>query len=67
VTLIPGALAELGDHGKSVRITISAGRASYPEDGADAAELFATPDGRMFEAKHAGRNCVVTCTEVAVA
>ena len=58
---------ELSHHGKSVRLTISAGLASYPEDGADAAELFATADERMFEAKHAGRNRVVAGTEVAVA
>jgi len=58
---------ELSHHGKSVRMTISAGLASYPEDGADAAELFATADERMFEAKHAGRNRVVAGTEVAVA
>lgn len=58
---------ELSDHGRSVRLTISAGLASYPEDGVDAAELFATADERMFEAKHAGRNRVVAGSEVAVA
>ena len=64
---IAGTPIELSDHGRSVRITISAGLASYPEDGADAAELFATADERMFEAKHAGRNRVVAGSEVAVA
>jgi len=64
---IAGTPIELSDHGKSVRMTISAGLASYPQDGADAAELFATADERMFEAKHAGRNRVVAGTEVAVA
>jgi len=64
---IAGTPMELSDHRKSVRMTISAGLASYPEDGADAAELFATADERMFEAKHAGRNRVVAGTEVAVA
>ena len=64
---IAGTPIELSHHGKSVRMTISAGLASYPEDGADAAELFATADERMFEAKHAGRNRVVAGTEVAVA
>jgi len=64
---IAGTPIELSHHGKSVRLTISAGLASYPEDGADAAELFATADERMFEAKHAGRNRVVAGTEVAVA
>jgi diguanylate cyclase (GGDEF)-like protein len=42
----------------SVRVTITAGLASFPEDGEDAAELFATADERMFQAKHAGRNRV---------
>src|SRR5215471_19128180 len=64
---IAGTPIELSHHGKSVRLTISAGLASYPEDGADAAELFAAADERMFEAKHAGRNRVVAGTEVAVA
>jgi diguanylate cyclase (GGDEF)-like protein len=64
---IAGTPIELSDHRKSVRITISAGLASYPEDGADAAELFATADERMFEAKHAGRDRVVAGAEVAVA
>src|SRR5262249_54315501 len=52
---------------QSLRVTISAGLASYPEDGADVAELFATADERMFEAKHEGRNRVVAGSEVAVA
>src|SRR5262245_38719907 len=50
-----------------VCVTISAGLASFPEDGEDAAELFATADERMFEAKHAGRNRVVAGSRVAVA
>ena len=49
------------------RITISAGLASYPEDGEDAAELFAVADERMFEAKRHGRNRVVAGAAVAVA
>ena len=58
---------DLRGHGKSVRVTISAGLASFPQDGADAAELFATADERMFEAKHAGRNRVAAGSEAAVA
>jgi diguanylate cyclase (GGDEF)-like protein len=57
----------LSDEGKSVCVTISAGLASYPEDGADAAELFTTADERMFEAKHAGRNQVVAGNAFVVA
>ena len=52
---------------KALRVTISAGLASYPEDGADAAELFATADERMFEAKRGGRNRVVAAQAVQVA
>jgi diguanylate cyclase (GGDEF)-like protein len=55
------------DHKQVVRVTISAGLASFPNDGEDAAELFATADERMFEAKHAGRNRVVSGAVVVVA
>lgn len=55
------------DNKQVVRVTISAGLASFPDDGEDAAELFATADERMFEAKHAGRNRVVSGARVAVA
>jgi diguanylate cyclase (GGDEF)-like protein len=58
---------DLRGHRNSVRVTISAGLASFPQDGEDAAELFATADERMFEAKHAGRNRVAAGSEVAVA
>jgi two-component system, cell cycle response regulator len=57
----------LPDRKATLRVTISAGLASYPEDGEDAAELFATADERMFVAKHEGRNRVVANCEVAVA
>jgi two-component system cell cycle response regulator len=50
-----------------VRVTISAGLASFPEDAEDAAELFAAADERMFQAKREGRNRVVAGVEVAVA
>jgi len=57
----------LPDRKERVRLTISAGLASFPEDGEDAAELFATADERMFQAKREGRNRVVANAEVAVA
>jgi diguanylate cyclase (GGDEF)-like protein len=50
---------ELADRRETLYVTISAGLASFPEDGEDAAELFATADERMFEAKREGRNRVV--------
>lgn len=49
----------VGQHGQNVQITISAGLASFPEDGEDAETLFAKADERMFEAKREGRNRVV--------
>jgi two-component system, cell cycle response regulator len=55
---------ELSATGERVRITISAGLASFPHDGQEAAELFALADDRMFQAKREGRNRVVATTEV---
>ena len=40
-------------------ITVSAGVASWPADGQTPKQLLAEADRRMFEAKQAGRNCVV--------
>jgi len=53
-TPIPLAAREEG-----VYVTVSAGLASFPNDGNDAAELFAIADDRMFQAKKEGRNRVV--------
>src|SRR5271165_4472259 len=41
----------LTTRGLKAQVTISAGLASYPQDGEDAAELFALADERMFQAK----------------
>jgi two-component system, cell cycle response regulator len=54
---------ELGATGERVQVTISAGLASFPRDGQEAAELFALADDRMFQAKREGRNRVVAATE----
>ncbi len=54
---------ELGATRERVQITISAGLASFPHDGQEAAELFALADERMFQAKREGRNRVVAATE----
>jgi diguanylate cyclase (GGDEF)-like protein len=45
--------------GPLIQVTISAGLASFPQDGEDAEQLFAVADDRMFEAKANGRNRVV--------
>jgi two-component system, cell cycle response regulator len=50
--------------GEKIHVTVSAGLASFPQDGESAAELFALADERMFQAKGAGRNRVVAGSEV---
>jgi diguanylate cyclase (GGDEF)-like protein len=50
--------------GEKVQLTISAGLATFPDDGENAAELFALADERMFQAKGQGRNRVVAGGEV---
>jgi len=62
--LVASTLIAIVPHGKNVQLTISAGVASFPQDGEDAAELFAVADERMFEAKREGRNRVVAAQEV---
>jgi diguanylate cyclase (GGDEF)-like protein len=49
----------LATHATKVQVTISAGLASFPQDGENAADLFALADARMFHAKGEGRNRVV--------
>lgn len=41
------------------KVTVSIGAALYPADGATPESLFQVADARLYEAKHAGRNCVV--------
>jgi two-component system cell cycle response regulator len=57
--LVAATPIQLGLLAQSVQITISAGLASFPNDGDDAAELLAAADERMFRAKRQGRNLVV--------
>lgn len=57
--LVATTLIAVDQHGQNVQVTISAGLASFPEDGDDAATLFATADERMFAAKREGRNRVI--------
>ena len=53
----------LATRGEKIQMTISAGLASFPQDGEDAAELLALADERMFQAKREGRNRVVASAE----
>jgi len=61
--LVAATPIQLGLQAQSVQITISAGLASFPDDGDDAAELLAAADERMFRAKRQGRNLVVAGPE----
>jgi two-component system cell cycle response regulator len=58
---------ELAPREEKVQVTISAGLASFPQDGEDAAKLFALADERMFQAKREGRNRVVASPELVLA
>ena len=58
--LLAEAPLAVSPRGDEVRVTISAGLATFPQDGATAAELFETADLRMFQAKREGRNKVVS-------
>ena len=62
--LVASTPIALTARGEKVQITISAGLASFPQDGEDAEELFALADERMFQAKKEGRNRVVAGPEV---
>jgi diguanylate cyclase (GGDEF)-like protein len=54
-------------HGTPISVTISAGLATFPDDGSDQADLFSTADERMFQAKREGRNRVVAAAEPVLA
>jgi two-component system cell cycle response regulator len=62
--LVASTPITLATRGEQVQVTISAGLASFPQDGEDAAELFALADERMFQAKKKGRNRVIAGPEV---
>jgi diguanylate cyclase (GGDEF)-like protein len=56
---VAGSPIALGTHKHEVQVTVSAGLASFPQDGDHAAELFALADERMFQAKREGRNRII--------
>ncbi len=64
--LVASTPIALAVRGETVQVTISAGLASFPQDGEDAAELFALADERMFQAKKEGRNRVIAGPKVVV-
>jgi two-component system cell cycle response regulator len=52
---------------QNVQVTISAGLATFPQDGSDERELIAVADERMFQAKKEGRNRVIASSEPVLA
>jgi len=72
VVLLPGAGSasahttadrlrlEVADSGSPVPVTISAGVASFPQHAVTGAQLVALADKALYEAKHGGRNQVVS-------
>ncbi len=48
-----------GGKGESIKVTISVGVASYPENGEDAQSVMRNADAALYEAKELGRNRVV--------
>jgi two-component system, cell cycle response regulator len=65
--LVASTPMELPARGEKVEVTISAGLATFPQDGEDALDLYASADLRMFQAKKEGRNRVVASREVILA
>ncbi len=51
-------VASTAIEGAQKKVTISAGVASYMEDGTDATELIAKADAAVYTAKNDGRNAV---------
>jgi diguanylate cyclase (GGDEF)-like protein len=49
---------------EKVRLTISLGVSSFPDDAQSNIDLLATADAALYEAKHTGRNRVVSCPEL---
>jgi two-component system cell cycle response regulator len=65
--LVASTPMELPTRGEKVQVTISAGLATFPQDGEDALDLYASADLRMFQAKKEGRNRVVASPEPVLA
>lgn len=45
--------------GRQFSVTLSAGLAEYPGDGNDLLELYGSADAALYDAKAAGRDCIV--------
>ena len=50
---------KFGGDGKAVKVTISVGSASYPENGEDPEAIIRNADAALYEAKELGRNRII--------
>ena len=50
---------EFGGDGVAVKVTISVGTASYPENGEDTESIIRSADAALYEAKESGRNQII--------
>lgn len=57
----------LTSHGLAVRLTVSCGMATYPENAHDLVHLLGNADHALFETKGRGKNAVVACAEMKTA
>ena len=57
--MVASTPVELGPNQQEIRVTISAGLASFPQDAGNAMQLFSIADERMFQAKRNGRNQII--------
>lgn len=53
------AAAEIAVHGRTLKVTISAGVASYPDHAERLRDVLNTADAALYEAKRSGRNRVI--------
>ena len=63
---IENTMMVISARGQTAAITISAGLASFPQDGGSPGELVALADERMFQAKRSGRNRIVAASAVSL-
>jgi diguanylate cyclase (GGDEF)-like protein len=63
-TRVAARLFMTPDVSHPLSVTISAGIAVFPDDGADKRELIDRADQALYQAKRTGKNCVVMASEV---
>lgn len=54
----------VNNSGATARLTVSIGVAAWPADGVNLIEALAIADSRLYEAKQAGRNCLISSSRL---